>query len=225
MPYGVIILLIAVISLWALTALIIGILRYLDQTGQRVSGLLKGLALWRATGDVLRLRYLGGGGYGCNYPGERFSYVRRWFHHLVFYGFILSLVATAIAAYFENIISRVAPYPFLSLPVVTGTIGGLMLMIGSGGLFFLKLKSDRDPASPELLGMDLIFSLLLFFISLTGLLLLLLRETPLMGTLFIIHFGLVLGFFLTLPYGKFLHALYRFVALVQNAVEASKEEP
>jgi len=223
MSYSGIILSTALISLWAMTALLIGVLRYLDRTGQSVSGMLKGFALWRAIGDVLRLRYLGGGGHGCNYPGEGFSYVRRWFHHLVFYGFILSLVATAIAAYFENIMSRVAPYPLLSPPVLTGTIGGLMLMVGSGGLFFLKLKSDRDPANPELLGMDLTFSMLVFFISLTGLLLLILRETPAMGVVFIIHFGLVLGFFLTLPYGKFLHALYRYAALVQNAIEASNE--
>ena len=225
MPYSGIILITALVLLWAVTALFIGVLRYIDWTGQSLAGLLKILALWRATGDVLRLRYLGGGGHGCNYPGEGFSQVRRWFHHLVFYGFILSLIATALAAYFENIISRVAPYPFLSPPVITGTIGGLMLMVGSAGLFFLKLKSDKEPSNPDLIGMDLVFSGLLFLISLTGLLLLILRETSGMGILFIVHFGLVLGFFLALPYGKFLHALYRYTALVQNAIEASNEEP
>ena len=143
---------------------------------------------------------------------------------MVFYGFVLSLMATALAAYFENIISRVAPYPFLSLPVITGTIGGLMLMVGSGGLIFLKLKSDKEPSNPDLLGMDLIFSGLLFLISLTGLLLLILRETSVMGILFVVHFGLVLGFFLTLPYGKFLHAVYRYTALVQNAIEDSNRK-
>jgi citrate/tricarballylate utilization protein len=224
-PYAGIIILTSLISLYALVTMIIGVFRLLNQTDQKLSGLFKGCALLGATADTLRLRYLGGGGHGCNYPDESFSYARRRLHHMVFYGFLLTLTSTMTAAFYENFMSRTAPYPFWSLPVIMGTLGGLMLMIGSGGMFIFKMRSDKEPSNPELLGMDLVFSMLLFLISLTGLLLLVLRETPVMGILFIIHFGLVLGFFLTLPYGKFLHALYRYAALVQNAVEASNEEP
>ena len=64
-----------------------------------------------------------------------------------------------------------------------GTVGGLALLFGTGGLLFLKRKMDTSPATYRTLGMDVAFQVLLFFTSLTGLLLLILRETPAMGTL------------------------------------------
>ena len=67
------------------------------------------------------------------------------------------------------------------------------------------------------------FLVLLFLTSLTGLLLLVLRETPLMGTLLAVHLGVVLGLFLTLPYGKFVHAVYRYAALLRNSIEQKRE--
>ena len=67
--------------------------------------------------------------------------------------------------------------------------------------------------------MDVAFLVLLFLSSLTGLLLLLLRATPGMGMLLAVHLGVILGLFLTLPYGKFVHAIYRVAALVRYAME------
>ncbi len=54
-------------------------------------------------------------------------------------------------------------------------------------------------------------------------LLLILRETPAMGILLGVHLGVVLGLFITLPYGKLVHAVYRYAALVRNATEQSDE--
>jgi citrate/tricarballylate utilization protein len=55
--------------------------------------------------------------------------------------------------------------------------------------------------------------------SVTGLLLLLLRDTAAMGPLLALHLGVVFALFITLPYGKFVHGLYRFAALVRYAME------
>ncbi len=55
-------------------------------------------------------------------------------------------------------------------------------------------------------------------ISITGFAVLLLRETSMLGPSLIIHLGLVLGFFVTLPYGKFIHGLYRFLALLRQTL-------
>jgi citrate/tricarballylate utilization protein len=60
---------------------------------------------------------------------------------------------------------------------------------------------------------------MLFLTSLTGLALLVLRETAAMGMLLALHLGVVFGFFVTLPYGRFMHGLYRFAALVRYAAE------
>jgi citrate/tricarballylate utilization protein len=83
---------------------------------------------------------------------------------------------------------------------------------------------DRLPAADRAFGMDIGFISLLFTISLSGLILLVFRETAAMGTLLIIHLGLVLAFFITIPYGKFVHALYRYTALVRYAEEQSEAE-
>ena len=102
-----------------------------------------------------------------------------------------------------------------------GTVGGLALLAGTGGMLYLKKYMDRAPASAEGFGMDIAFTALLFLTSLTGLLLLVLRETAAMGSLLTVHIGLVLGLFITMPYGKFVHAVYRYAALVRNAIEQS----
>jgi len=49
--------------------------------------------------------------------------------------------------------------------------------------------------------------------------LLLLRETAAMGPLLALHLGVVFALFITMPYGKFVHGIYRFVALVRYARE------
>ena len=113
----------------------------------------------------------------------------------------------------------VAPYDFLSLPVLLGTVGGVGLLIGPAGLVWVKLQADSRPMLRRQYGMDYAFLASLFLISLTGLLLLALRESAAMGMMLAIHLGFVLGLFVTLPYSKFVHAIYRFAALVRFAEE------
>ena len=61
--------------------------------------------------------------------------------------------------------------------------------------------------------------LMLLLTGVTELALLFLRATPLMGTMLALHLGFVLGFFLTMPYGKFMHGIFRGLALVRYAAE------
>ena len=70
--------------------------------------------------------------------------------------------------------------------------------------------------------MSLAFLWMHMLVSVSGLLLLALRDTGAMGILLAIHLGFVLGLFLALPYGKFVHGLYRFLALVKYAGERNK---
>ena len=79
----------------------------------------------------------------------------------------------------------------------------------------------RDPAiaADGQSAMGIAFLWMLLLTGLTGLLLLVLRSTPAMGILLAIHLGFVLGLFVSLPYGKFVHGLYRFAALVRYARE------
>jgi len=175
---------------------------------------------------VLRLRYLdGGSGDGCTYPHEAPSQARRRYHHLTFYGFMLCFAATCVATLYHYAFGWQAPYPWTSLPVVLGTVGGIGLLVGPAGLLWLRQEADPEPNAYPHGGMDLAFLVLLFLSSLTGLVLLLLREMPAMGVLLAVHLGVILGFFLTMPYSKFVHPIYRFAALVRYRLESRRASP
>ena len=100
-----------------------------------------------------------------------------------------------------------------------GTLGGLGLLIGPIGLFTERSKRDPVLVDETRYGMDVAFIVMLFLTSLTGMALLLLRETAAMGPLLALHLGVVFSLFVTMPYGKFVHGIYRFVALVRYAME------
>jgi citrate/tricarballylate utilization protein len=214
----------SLIALYGLTVFIIGSVRFWRETQGPISVLIDPAALWRATKDAFGLAYMKGGGAGCNYPDENFSHSRMWYHHLVFYGFLLDFAATSIAAFYDHFLDWQAPYPYFSAPVVLGTVGGVGLLIGTVGLLYLKWKSDRAPADASMLNMDVAFLVLLFLTSFTGLALLAFRETAAMGTLLVIHLGVVAGLFITLPYGKFAHVVYRYAALVRYSIEQRRVE-
>ena len=93
------------------------------------------------------------------------------------------------------------------------------LVFGPLGLMIAKLRRDPIMVDEPRLGMDFAFIAMLFATSLTGLLLLVLRDTGAMPILLAIHLGVVFALFITLPYGKFVHGIYRFVALVRYARE------
>lgn len=177
------------------------------------------LALAAGLGDVLTLRNLGGGGDGCNDVDERFSQWRRRMHHCLFYGFALCFASTTVAAFYDHFLGWIAPYPLLSWPVALGTVGGVGMVIGTVGLFALKLVADPAPAARSLLGADVALLFLLGMTAVTGLVLLALRETGAMGVLLAVHLGFVLALFLVMPYSRFIHGAYRSAALVRNAAE------
>ena len=159
------------------------------------------------------------------FRSRQYSLTERWFHHLVFYGFLLDLAATTVAAIYDHLLGWVAPYPFLSWPGLLGTVGGIMLVAGTIGLLYLKGRSDQEPADRRMATMDVAFLVTLLLTSSSGLLLLVLRDTAAMGTMLAIHLGLVAALFITLPYGKFAHLFYRYTALVRNSVEARAGAP
>ncbi|HEU0116492.1 MAG TPA: tricarballylate utilization 4Fe-4S protein TcuB [Thermomicrobiales bacterium] len=219
-PYAALVIVPSLVALWGIAVFARGARRFWIAARTVPTAPLGLGAILAAARDIAQLRYLHGGeAGGCNYPGAAFSQSRRWLHQLTFYGFLLDFAATTVAAFYSHILRWPAPYPLLSAPVVLGTVGGVMLLIGAGGLLVLKRRSDPEPAALRTRGMDVAFLGLLFLASLTGLALLALRETAAMGMLLVLHLGFVAGIFLTAPYGKFAHAVYRALALVRNALE------
>jgi citrate/tricarballylate utilization protein len=224
MPHEVMIATFGIAGLLVAFALVAGFLKFWREAGEPVSALLSPAILARAISDTMRLRYLDGGGEGCAYPSEVPSQARRWFHHLTFYGFLLCFAATTVAAIYHNAFGWMAPYAWSSLPVILGCLGGTGLLIGPVGLLWLKRRRDAELSDGTQSAMDIAFLVMLCLTALTGFLLLVLRESSSMGTVLAAHLGIVMGLFLTIPYGKFVHAIYRFGALAHNAAEELREQ-
>jgi citrate/tricarballylate utilization protein len=202
---------------YAMLALAMGFRNFWRDTGG--APVAQTRSLLRAAYDVLTLRNLGGGGHGCNNRDEAFSQNRRYAHHAMFYGFMLCFASTCTAAFYEHVLGLVAPYPLFSLPVLLGTVGGLGMSVGTAGLVWVKVQADPLPAAKAVLSNDYALLAQLFLAAATGLLLLILRDTRMMGVLLALHLGVILSFFLALPYSKFVHGIYRSAALLRNAAE------
>jgi citrate/tricarballylate utilization protein len=144
------------------------------------------------------------------------SGLRRLFHHLTFYGFLLCFASTTIAAFDHYVLRLQAPYPYISAPVILGTLGGIGLLVGPAGLHVLKRRRDPHLTHPDEASLDDQFIDMLFMVSSTGLLLLALRTTPAMPSLLAAHLISVLAFFISMPYGKFVHGLYHTLALIRS---------
>jgi citrate/tricarballylate utilization protein len=171
-------------------------------------------------GHIMRLTYLDGGhGQGCNEADDKFTLARRRFHHFTFYGFMLCFLSTVIATGYHYVLGQHAPYAFFSAPVLLGTLGGIGLLVGPAGLLWLNVNRNRATVDESQRGMDRGFIALLLLTSFTGLLLLGLRETSTMPWLLAVHLGVVMALFLTLPYGKFAHGIYRSAALLRSSLE------
>lgn len=204
---------------FSLLAMTMGALNFWRDTRSSLTRSIGIRAIAQALHDAATLRYLGNDGHGCNDEDETFSQIRRRFHHAVAYGFLLCFAATCIATVYDHFLGLPAPYPFWSAPVLTGTLGGLGIIVGVIGLMWVKVTTDPVPVARRLLGSDFAFLFLLLLASATGLLLLAFRGTSSMGLLLAVHLGFILGLFVLLPYSKFVHGVYRTVALLKAAVE------
>jgi citrate/tricarballylate utilization protein len=207
----------------ALLALGIGVARFWRdvQPAQEVPA--PGAAT-EAARAALTLKYLDGGhGEGCHDEDDRATHARRRWHHFTFYGFMLCLASTSVATLYHYVLGWQAPYPVTSLPVILGTLGGIGLIVGPIGLMRLNLRRPALHGDRAQRPMDHAFIVLLLLVSVTGLALLVGRETGAMALLLAIHLGTVMALFITLPYGKFAHGMYRVAALLKFAIE--KRQP
>jgi citrate/tricarballylate utilization protein len=225
MPHGVMAGIFGAVFAFVIFSFAASFTRFWPDTGEAVGEFASRVSFGSASADAASLRYLDGGGDGCTYPDARPSFARRNFHHLTFYGFMLCFAATVVGTIYHYVFGWRAPYPFYSLPVILGTLGGIGLLVGPAGLMWLRARRDPALVDRSQDGMDVGFLALLFLTSATGLALLALRETSAMGITLAVHLGFVMALFLTLPYGKFVHALYRFAALVRFHIERRRPLP
>lgn len=216
-PHNTLVVLFGSVFGFSVLALMIGVVRFWREI---TPGQASGVAVGEAAHYALKLKYLDGGhGEGCNDEDDRFTLRRRIYHHFTFYGFMLCFAATSVATLYHYVFGWEAPYAYTSLPVILGTLGGIGLLIGPVGLFWLNMRRSPLHGDQAQQPMDRGFIALLFWTSLTGLALLIWRDTGAMALLLAIHLGFVMALFLTMPYGKFAHGFYRCAALLKSSIE------
>ena len=225
-PHNFLAVLFGVVFLFAIIALGVGVTKFWREVSPSKGGDARDIArahlpaAAESMTDVARLRYLGGGhGEGCNEADDRFTLWRRRFHHFTLYGFLLCFAATCVATLYHYLLGLAAPYPLTSAPVVLGSLGGLGLVVGPTGLLWLNVKRGGLRVDASQNAMDRGFIALLLLVSVTGFALLMLRDTSLMALWLAIHLGTVMALFLTLPYGKFAHGMFRAAALLKFNIE------
>jgi citrate/tricarballylate utilization protein len=228
-PYPAMVLPALVLFFYGAAIWLQGSVRFWSESDSALLRQPHGLApLFRALRDSLTVKYLGGGGSGCWYPGDAPSdapsSVRRVFHSLVFWGFLSDLLSTTLAFAYQDFLRILPPYSLTSAPVIFGIAGGVGLIIGTVGLLWFKLNSNRMLSAQAAYGLDYAFLIFLGLTGLTGMLTLILRSTSAMGTILVIHLGMVAALFITAPYGKFVHFVYRFLALVRYQIEVQAFE-
>lgn len=197
-----------------------------------------GVRYWRATRDLgaapahglhhaMTLTNLSGGAAGgCNFEDtDRFTQGRRHVHQAVLWGFLLCFAATVAGTVLHYLFDAPAPYGFFSLPKLLGVPGGVLLVIGTAGMLWLKGRADPELGVSAGRGGETAFTWLLLLTGLTGLLLYVLGGTALMPAMLALHLGSVLALFLALPYSKMVHGLYRTLALIRDEGEKRRTAP
>ncbi len=204
--------------------------RYWRATGGR--GLASPRALLSALRLAASLHNLRGGGADCAYPTDEPSGGRRRLHGLVAWGLVACAGSTVAAAISQDIAGDPPPYPVVSAPVLLGVVGGAGMVAGCTGLLRLRRTAARalTPAGPPRedpalarRGYALLAGLLL--LAVTGLLTLMLRDTAAFGPVLVIHLAVVVACFAIAPYTKFMHVIYRFLALVRDSADSASAGP
>ena len=226
-PHNLLVGLFAPVFLFVVLALSMGVRRFWKDIKPATSGAdVSRPAAAEATSDVLRLKYLDGGhGDGCHNEDDAYTLQRRRCHHLTFYGFLLCFAATGVATLYHYLLGWAAPYDLPSLPKLLGGTGGVMLALGTAGLWRLNRRRHPLHGDAQQKPMDLGFIALLFLVATIGLALWWARATPALALLLCLHLGAVMALFATLPYGKFAHGVFRTAALLRHATEKRQPNP
>jgi citrate/tricarballylate utilization protein len=171
--------------------------------GVGIMSVLKGIY------DAFSHRNFRGGGAGCNFPSEKGGNFRLIFHPMVFFGFIAALIS--ISFYPDT--SPVISYSYLA--------GSLLMFIGASALITGKEISWKSAEVRGMRGIDMPFSILISLSGITGVLLILFLGSGHDWIIFGIHDALVLSLFLLAPFGKFIHPVFRILALIKNRSEST----
>ena len=159
---------------------------------------------------------------------------RRWGHFLVMWGFIGAAITSGFAVvylYRETVffswlnLQYAYPVPITHWVKLLGNFSAVILVIG-GILLFVNRMATGDKLVGATHAFDRFFLWVVLAVIGTGVFTEIFRFMaidPLVGfAVYIVHLGVVLCLFLTLPYSKFAHILYRTLAMTHERMTTGK---
>ena len=137
-----------------------------------------------------------------HYPSWYWSDTRFIYHILIFYGFTLDLIATIIGAIYEDVLHIPSPFPITNPAVITGAIGGVMIIIGAIIALYARYVSIKEQKFVQVGTIDMIFVITLLLTALTGLLVLsfrLINMIMAMNIMLLVHLTFIYALFVIMP--------------------------
>ncbi len=199
---------------FATVAAIVGARRYWNAWGSaadRSGSLLQGLA-GVASDILLHKRFEKCGA----------ARPRRFGHIALFWGFIGALITTSLVVVAMYGFGAELPMPQTHPFKILGNISAVLLIVGAVALVMNRVTNAGSGTSRAY---DNFFLALVVGLALTGTGAELARyvlPASLAVALYVVHLGIVLSLFLTFPYSKFAHAMYRTLAMAHQRLAVQR---
>jgi quinone-modifying oxidoreductase subunit QmoC len=150
---------------------------------------------------------------------------RRWAHLALFWGFVGAAVTSGLLVYVIYVEGAEMPLP-LGHPIkILGNLSAVLLVVGGFLLIVSRFGMHRTLIKTS--AFDMFFLSVVALVIATGVIVEAARFVLPVTTaafLYTIHLGVVLTLFLTFPYSKFAHMLYRTLALIHQRMTTTPRE-
>ncbi|HLA77062.1 MAG TPA: quinone-interacting membrane-bound oxidoreductase complex subunit QmoC [Vicinamibacteria bacterium] len=155
---------------------------------------------------------------------------RRSGHLALFWGFVGAAVTSGLLIIAIYIQGLPMPLPLAHPYKILGNLSALLLLVGAGILVANRLRDGKRTGVST--AFDSYFAWLVGLVIVSGIVVELARllagdgmVSPAVALgLYVAHLGVVLALFLSFPYSKFAHLLYRTLAIVHQRM-ADRKEP
>jgi quinone-modifying oxidoreductase subunit QmoC len=215
-PHGLLYAVFFPVAGWVTLAATISGFRFWRRMGEKMERKRSFLsAFWPALGDILLHKSFG----SC----ENVT-IRRWAHLALLWGFVGAALTSGLLIYAIYIMHAEMPLPLGHPFKILGNISAVFLVVGGVLLFVSRFGTHRALIRTN--AFDLFFLGVVALVIATGVVVEVARfamSATAASLLYTFHLGVVLTLFLTFPYSKFAHMLYRTLALVHQRTMDSPE--
>ncbi len=156
---------------------------------------------------------------------------RRTGHLALFWGFVGAAVTSGLLIVAIYVQGAPMPLPLGHPYKILGNISAVLLAVGAGLITANRLRDGARAGTSTTF--DSFFGWVVALVIASGILVELTRLLAQGGTvspavalgLYLVHLGVVLALFLTFPYSKFAHLLYRTLAMIHQRMASKPESP